>query len=76
MKRLLERFYWFLAFRLPVRLVGLCVVRVVAAASTGPYSRTIVPDLTATEALKRWDRINGIPGSGADQYYDSNRKAG
>lgn len=52
---LLEKFYIWLAWRLPARLVRWCAVRVVAHATTGPYSGTVVPNLPAMEALRRWE---------------------
>lgn len=42
-------------WRLPRRLVYWCAIRVAANATTGPYSSQIVPDLTAMDALKRWE---------------------
>lgn len=53
---LLEKFYIWLAWRLPVRLVRWCAVRVVAHATTGRYSGTVVPSLTIMEAMKRWEQ--------------------
>jgi hypothetical protein len=44
---------WF-AWRLPKWLVEWATVRLVAHATTGVYSDTVVPDLTAMEALRRW----------------------
>jgi hypothetical protein len=44
-----------IAWRLPKRLVMWSYIRVVAHATTGQYSDTVVPEITATEALKRWD---------------------
>lgn len=43
-----------LAWRLPRRLVEWCFVRVVAHATTGPWSGTVVPEIPAVEALRRW----------------------
>ena len=50
-----EKFLLWLAFRLPRKLVAWVGVRIVAYATTGKYSSQIVPELTAMEALKRWD---------------------
>lgn len=44
-----------IAWRLPKWLVYWCFIRVVAHATTGAYSSQIVPDLTAMDALKRWE---------------------
>ena len=43
-----------LAWRLPRTLVSWCYIRVLAHATTGPYSFQSVPDLLAKEALRRW----------------------
>jgi hypothetical protein len=50
-----NRFWMWLARRLPRRLVYACVMRVGVHATTGDYSWQIVPDLTLIDALKRWD---------------------
>jgi len=44
------------AWRLPKRLVYWCSIRLMASASTGHYRKTVVPKLTAVEALQRWER--------------------
>lgn len=48
-----------LSFRLPGRLVMWCAVRVCAYATTGKYSNQVVPDLTAMDALKRYEEVSG-----------------
>lgn len=48
-----------LAWALPKRLVMWCAVRLIAHGTTGKYSRQVVPDLTAMEALKRWELTCG-----------------
>ena len=50
-----DKFYMWLAHKLPRRLVYFCAVRVAAYATTRQYASTIVPDLKALDALKRWD---------------------
>lgn len=45
---------WFV-WRLPKKIVMWSAIRVVAHATTGKYSGQIVPDLTAMDAVKRWD---------------------
>lgn len=45
--------YW-LARRLAARVVYYCGVRIIAHATTGKYSDTVVPELTATECLRRY----------------------
>jgi len=43
-----------IVWRLPKRFVMWSYIRVVAHATTGEYGNTIVTDLTAMDALKRW----------------------
>lgn len=45
---------WF-AWKLPRWLVQWAAIRMVAHATTGKYSTTVVPELSAVEALRRWD---------------------
>ena len=42
------------AYRLPNWLVKWAAVRLIAHATTGEYSATVVPKLTAMDALQRW----------------------
>ena len=51
-----ERFWFWLAWRLPRRLALFATVRVAAHATQGPYSHQVVPDLTVMQALQRWDQ--------------------
>jgi hypothetical protein len=53
-----ERFWLWLAHRLPRKLVMWCAVRVGAHATTGKHGSTIVPELSFMDALKRWDSPN------------------
>ena len=39
---------------MPRWLVYWCAVRLIAYATTGKYSDTVVPELTAMDALARW----------------------
>lgn len=48
------KFVW----ALPRWLVYWCAIRVIAHATQGKYGNTIVPELTAMDALKRWDAGN------------------
>jgi hypothetical protein len=41
---------------LPRWLVYWCSIRLIAYATQGEYANTIVPDLTAMDALKRWEK--------------------
>ena len=56
-ERIAERVARWIAFRLPRRVVMWCAIRVVAHATTGPYSNQIVPELGAMDAIKRWDAL-------------------
>lgn len=49
-----EKLLLWLAWRLPHSLVYWCGIRLITHASTGEYRTTIVPELGAVEALKRW----------------------
>ena len=50
-----EKFWFWLAWKLPRKLVYWCALRVCAYATQGYYSETYVPELTAMDALKRWE---------------------
>ena len=50
-----EKFFFWLAWKLPRRLVYWCAIRLIARATTGDWGHTIVPELTAMGALRRWD---------------------
>jgi hypothetical protein len=64
--RLREKLYWFMRLReklllwfvwhLPRKVVYWCTIRLIANATTGPYSGQIVPALTAMDALQRWEK--------------------
>lgn len=40
---------------LPKTVVKWCAIRLMANATQGKYSNQVVPELTAIEALKRWE---------------------
>ena len=44
-----------IAFHLPKCLVYWATIRLIAYATTGKYGNTVVPELTAMDALKRWE---------------------
>ena len=53
---MIDKFWQWLAFRLPRRLAYWAAIRVGAYATSGPqYGTTVVPELTYMEALRRWD---------------------
>jgi hypothetical protein len=45
--------YWFVA-KLPKRLIYFCFMHVFVYATTGKYGNTVVPELTAMDAIKRY----------------------
>ena len=47
--------YW-VAGRMPRWLVYHCAIRLIAHATTGKHGAQLVPELTALEALERWDK--------------------
>ena len=51
----MERFWFWLAWKLLRKLVYFCAVRVAASATTGKWSSQVVPDLTAMDAINRWE---------------------
>lgn len=51
-----------LAWLLPETLVYFCTIRLIANATQGKYSNQIVPELTAMDALKRWEESNETAG--------------
>lgn len=54
-ERAVEKLCIWVAWRLPKALVMWCALRVIAYATQGQYGNTVVPDLTAMDALKRWE---------------------
>lgn len=54
------KFFQWLAHRLPARLKYFVVIDVVAYATTGKYGNTIVPDLSAVDAIKRYGKDKGV----------------
>jgi hypothetical protein len=54
MKRKIQKFWTWLAFKVPPQLAYWCFVRVASFATTGPYSTRPAMKVTVLEALKRW----------------------
>jgi hypothetical protein len=50
-----EKLLMTIAWSMPKKLVMWCAVRLMAHATVGQYSKQIVPELTAIDALKRWN---------------------
>jgi hypothetical protein len=53
-----DRFWLWMAHRMPRVLVRWCVVRCVAHATTGKYGNQIVSELSAMDAMDRWEKSN------------------
>lgn len=51
----LEKLQMKIAWMMPRWLVMWCAVRLMAHATQGKWSKQIVPELKAMDALKRWD---------------------
>lgn len=54
-----ERVAMAVAWALPHRIAMWAAIRVMAHATTGGFGNQIVPELTAMEALERWDDPTG-----------------
>lgn len=50
-----DKLWMKLAWLMPRKLAYWCAIRVAANATTGAYSHQIVPDLTAMDAIQRWN---------------------
>lgn len=50
-----EKLVIWITWHLPKQVVYWCAIRLVAHATTGKYSNQNVTQLTATEALERWE---------------------
>jgi len=55
MPEIKEKWWTWIVWRLPRNLVYWCAIRLIAHASKGEWSAEHVPDITAMDALKRWD---------------------
>ncbi len=51
-----DRFFRWLSWRLPQQLVYFATIRLIAYATNGTYSDTVVPELKGMEALGRWEQ--------------------
>lgn len=45
-----------LAWKMPRKLAYWAAIRVISNATIGQYENQVVPDLTAMDALERWDK--------------------
>ena len=51
-----EKIIMGIVWRLPRWLVYWCSIRMVAHATTGKYGNTVTPELSAMDAIKRWEK--------------------
>ena len=51
-----EKIWMWLAWRLPSTLVKWASIRLIAHATQGKYGSTVVPELSAMDALQRWEK--------------------
>lgn len=51
---MIEKLIMFIVWRMPRKLVYWCSIRLIANATQGQYGNTIVPELSAMDALRRW----------------------
>ena len=59
MMRIYElKFWYWLVRKLPKKIIYFCFMHVMAYATSGEYSKTVVPDLTCIEAIKRYSNEN------------------
>ncbi len=54
------RFYYWLIKKMPKMLQYLTSIDLIAKSTTGKHGRTIVPELTAMDAIKRFAQDYGI----------------
>ncbi len=54
-RQMKEKAWMWLAWKLPKTLVMWASVRLISYATVGEYGSTIVPELSAMDALKRWN---------------------
>ena len=56
LRKVTEKFMLWFIWKLPRGIVYWCSIRLIAFATQGEYGNTIVPELSAMDALKRWDK--------------------
>ena len=56
-----EKVQFWIAWKMPRWLVYFCSVRLMAHATQGENGDTVVPELTAMDALKRWGKSSPEP---------------
>jgi hypothetical protein len=55
-RKRIEKIQLWIIDRLPERVIYRAAIKLMAYGTTGRYSSQVVPELTITEALKRWHR--------------------
>jgi len=50
-----DKFWMFISWYLPKKLVYWCAIRLGCNATQDQYSNQVVPDLNFVDALKRWE---------------------
>jgi len=55
---MIDKFYYWLAWALPRRVVYYAFIRVAAHASVGKFGSVIVSELTCFQAMERWEKPN------------------
>ena len=55
MRQLRERLWGWFIWHLPRSVIYRSAIRLIAAATTGEYSDTPVPELSAMDAVKAWE---------------------
>jgi len=52
----MDKFWFWIAYKLPRKLVYFAVIRLGAEVTTGEWSNTVVPELSLMDAISRWDK--------------------
>lgn len=55
-----DKLWHWIAQHLPARLVMWCAIVVLAHATTGEYGKTVVPNLSAMDAIDRYSKDAGL----------------
>jgi len=51
-----EKIIQWIVWHLPKNLIYWCAIRLISYGTVGEYSNQVVPDLTAMDALQRWEK--------------------
>jgi len=60
--KMLDKLWQAIAWRVPARLAAWCAYRIIAYATGRLYGDTIVPEVTAMEVMRRWERTGSNKG--------------